>query len=271
MAHSSHTYGSTDQRSDLPDVGFSPTELYSLSENITANIYTINSSYKTLSRSFKLIGTNKDNQAVRDRVHETQLSTNQLVTMTSKNIARLTVLMRQGDKQLKLQIEKLTSDFKDAVQRYSDMQKSIAERMKRHMLVVPSPETSEKNNPDDTQDLIQIQDEIKQRAEQRTLEFDHGLILEQEERIKQIEGDILDVNQVMRELGALVHQQADSINSIENNIENAHGHVELGAQELIKASNYQNKFRRKICILLVVAITFVIILILVIVLSKKSS
>ncbi|CAB0038725.1 unnamed protein product [Trichogramma brassicae] len=172
MAHSSHTYGSTDQRSDLPDVGFSPTELYSLSENITANIYTINSSYKTLSRSFKLIGTNKDNQAVRDRV---------------------------------------------------------------------------------------------------TLEFDHGLILEQEERIKQIEGDILDVNQVMRELGALVHQQADSINSIENNIENAHGHVELGAQELIKASNYQNKFRRKICILLVVAITFVIILILVIVLSKKSS
>lgn len=43
------------------------------------------------------------------------------------------------------------------------------------------------------------------------LEFEHGIILEQEERIKRIEGDILDVNQVMRELGALVHQQADSI------------------------------------------------------------
>lgn len=31
--------------------------------------------------------------------------------------------MRRGDKQQKLQIEKLTTDFKDALQRYSDMQK----------------------------------------------------------------------------------------------------------------------------------------------------
>lgn len=45
----------------------------------------------------------------------------------------------------------------------------------------------------------------------RALQFEHGLILEQEERIKRIEGDILDVNQVMRELGSLVYQQADSI------------------------------------------------------------
>lgn len=46
-----------------------------------------------------------------------------MVTQTSKDIARLTVLMRRGDKQQKLQIEKLTTDFKDALQRYSDMQK----------------------------------------------------------------------------------------------------------------------------------------------------
>lgn len=67
MAHSSHTYGSTDQR-DVPDVGFSPTELYSLSENITTNIYTINASFRTLDRALKHIGTNKDNQGLRDKV-----------------------------------------------------------------------------------------------------------------------------------------------------------------------------------------------------------
>lgn len=53
----------------------------------------------------------------------TQQTTNQTVTQTSKDIARLTVLMRGGDKQQKLQIEKLTNDFKDAVQKYSDMQR----------------------------------------------------------------------------------------------------------------------------------------------------
>lgn len=45
----------------------------------------------------------------------------------------------------------------------------------------------------------------------RTLEFQHGLLLEREDRIKRIEGDILDVNQIMRELAALVHQQGDTI------------------------------------------------------------
>lgn len=55
--------------------------------------------------------------------HVTQSSTNQVVTQISKDIARLTVLMRRGEKQQKLQIEKLTTDFKDALQRYSDMQK----------------------------------------------------------------------------------------------------------------------------------------------------
>lgn len=45
----------------------------------------------------------------------------------------------------------------------------------------------------------------------RTLEFEHGLIVERADRIKRIEGDILDVNQIMRELGALVYQQGDVI------------------------------------------------------------
>lgn len=45
----------------------------------------------------------------------------------------------------------------------------------------------------------------------RTLEFQQGLLLEREDRIKRIEGDILDVNQIMRELAALVHLQGDTI------------------------------------------------------------
>jgi hypothetical protein len=35
----------------------------------------------------------------------------------------LTVVVRKGDKQQKLQAEKLTTDFKDAVQCYSRLQK----------------------------------------------------------------------------------------------------------------------------------------------------
>ncbi|XP_043488981.1 syntaxin-12 [Polistes fuscatus] len=265
MAHSSQTYGSTDQRTDVPDVGFSPTELYNLSENITTNIYTINTSWRTLERSYKNIGTNKDNTALRDKVHETQYITNQVVTQTSKDIARLTVLMRRGDKQQKLQIEKLTTDFKDALQRYSTMQMSIAEKMKSHILTTSNVENiSEGDDEGERQSLLQIQDD-ERRTTQRTLEFQQGLLLEREDRIKCIEGDILDVNQIMRELAALAYQQGDTINTVDNHIENIYGNVELGAQELIKGSNYQSKFRRKVYLFLLLAIIVAIVVIIILV------
>ncbi|XP_012279652.1 syntaxin-12 [Orussus abietinus] len=267
MAHGSQSYGSTDQRTDVPDVGFSPTELYSLSENITTNIYTINGSWRILERAYNNVGTIKDNQDLRDNVHVTQLSTNQVVTQTSKDIARLTVLMRRGDKQQKLQIEKLTTDFKDALQQYSDMQKNIAEKMKRHILpVTRTSENTSEDKEEEKQSLLQALEDDERRAEQRALEFEEGLILEREDRIKRTEEDILDVNQIMRELGALVSQQGDAINTIENSIENVHGNVELGAQELVKASNYQSKFRRKICLILLLVIVSVVVLTIVIVL-----
>lgn len=54
----------------------------------------------------------------------------------------------------------------------------------------------------------------KQKALQQELEFEQGLLIEQEQRVKQIEEDILDVNEVMRELSAMVFQQSESISKI---------------------------------------------------------
>lgn len=53
--------------------------------------------------------------------------------------------------------------------------------------------------------------EEEQIQAQRNLEFEQELIVEREYRIKQIESDILDVNQLMRELGALVHEQGSQV------------------------------------------------------------
>lgn len=43
--------------------------------------------------------------------------------MTSKDLLRLTFVVRRGDKQQKLLVEKLTSDFKTIVEMYSQSQK----------------------------------------------------------------------------------------------------------------------------------------------------
>lgn len=72
--------------------------------------------------------------------------------------------------------------------------------------------TSEYSGDDDEQRLIEEAEQIAaQKSLQRELEFEQGMLLEREQRIKQIESNILDVNEIMRELGAMVYEQGDII------------------------------------------------------------
>lgn len=137
--------------------------------------------------------------------------------------------------------------------------------MKLHLPVTtpgyPEPDLAE----DESERLLAV--ERRQQAQklmQRELEFEAGLIEERTERIQAIENDIIDVNKIMRDLSAMVQQQGEVVGkrnpdnfenqrlkhfvlnwlnlfsgSIEDGIENVHGNVELGRQELDKAAGYQ--------------------------------
>jgi hypothetical protein len=74
--------------------------------------------------------------------------------------------------------------------------------------------TSEYNDDDDDdeQRLTEEAEQIAaQKSLQRELEFEKEMLLERERRIQQIESNILDVNEIMRELGAMVHEHGDII------------------------------------------------------------
>ncbi|XP_063224310.1 syntaxin-12 [Bacillus rossius redtenbacheri] len=266
-------YGSMSTVPNIDFMGtlqFSPTELYSLSENITTNIYTINTNWKNLERALKSIGTERDNQGLRDQVHVTQLSCNQIVGQTTRDLQRLNFIVRRGDKQQKLQVDKLTNDFKEAVQYYSKMQKQVAERMKVCLLRRQSAEQGEGAGEEEEGAWLDEQAQLAaQKTRLRDLEFDTGLLAEREHRIRRIEGDVLDVNQIMRELAAMVHEQGDALNTIESNIENVHGHVEEGTSQLQRAAQYQNKYRKKVLILALVAVVVAIIVTIVVLTQLK--
>jgi t-SNARE domain-containing protein 1 len=54
--------------------------------------------------------------------HNIQTTTNQKIQATSKDLGRLTAVVRRGDKQQKLMVERLTADFKNVVEKYSRSQ-----------------------------------------------------------------------------------------------------------------------------------------------------
>lgn len=238
--------------------GFSPTEFISLSESIAANTIFVKQSWQFLEKANRTIGTPKDNQTLRDKVHDIQTGTNQRISTTSKDLQRLTVVVRRGDKQQKLQVEKLTSDFTHVVQMYSKSQQVIAAKMKQILLVNAS------QQDDMNRDLIgfgdggsqqqQQEQHLRQQQIQRDLQFEQDMLLEREQRVRQIEADVLDVRQIMQELSSITNQQSEVIDTIENTIEHTVSNVESGHTELAKAAEYQNRYRRKVMILLLIAV-----------------
>lgn len=118
-------------------------------------------------------------------------------------------------------------------------------------------------------DYDEDNDSFKQQQLSRELEFEQEMMLEQQARIRQIEAQVIDVNQIMRELSSMVVQQGEAVDTIENHIENATGNIEQGRTELQKAAQYTNKFRRKLCVLVVIALVIIAILIAILVTSIK--
>lgn len=58
--------------------------------------------------------------------HDTQQTVNGSVSATARDIQRLGVVVRRGDKPQKLQVERLTQAFRDALAKYSSVQKVLS-------------------------------------------------------------------------------------------------------------------------------------------------
>lgn len=83
--------------------------------------------------------------------------------------------------------------------------------MKSHLLTIAQIE-HENSTPDDKE--VQCQMQVS-----RELAFEQDMSLDREARVRQIEADVLDINEIMRELGFLVNQQGETIGKKANPIE----------------------------------------------------
>lgn len=202
---------STNSNSENPFENFSPTEFISLSENIATNIVYVKSSWQQLEKAIKIIGSPRDNNGARENFHNVQTITNEKIVSTSKDLQRLTVVVKRGDKQQKLQVERLTSDFKKIVEKYSDSQQLIAAKMKQIILINAS-QFDDDNNPTNISDSSnRTNEQLIQRQIQQNLEFDNEIMIEREQSVRKIEADILNVNDIMKGLNLLINQQGEVI------------------------------------------------------------
>jgi syntaxin 12/13 len=266
--------GSSSYHAGAPATGSSrdsSNECTRLSQVISKNIQTIQQNVAQLQRMVNQIGTQQDSPQLRDKLHQIQHYSNQIAKETSAYLRELSHLPQppnQSDqRQRKMQKERFMNEFSTALKNFQAAQRQAAEKEKASVkrarassgfmsdpffderksddALVESaffPAASDHHSPSQQQILAMEQD------------VDLQLMQEREQSIRKLESDIMDVNQIFKDLGMLVHEQGEMIDSIETNVENAQIHVVSGTEQLQKAKEYQSKARRKKCVCLILVI-----------------
>lgn len=294
----SQNYGSTDQgygatgtASRTPDT---QQRYHQLCDNISSSLFSINTATGTLERASKQLGTQADTDAFREKLHMTQQNANLTINSTSDALKELSALVAHGDKQQKLQSSRFCSEFQEVLKRYSTLQKQVATRQKYTMNVRPGSRkpsggggdqtggwldgqrprggdeaTSLLADVDSPQSPTSPQQQQQQQQWKEDLDYEQAMLVERDRRVRQIEADMLDCNQIFKDLASMVHAQGEVIDTIEGNIEGAQQNTAQGVEQLRSAANYQRKYRQKTCILLVLVVVVAAVVALVIYFSIK--
>ncbi|XP_074001248.1 t-SNARE domain-containing protein 1 isoform X2 [Numenius arquata] len=198
-----------------------PSELQELFQETSANVFRINSNVTSLERSLRSLGTSNDTQELQDGLHATQQETNKTITTSTKAIKQLSEVVRGSSRQERLQLDRLKNQLSDAIQRYGAVQKKIAEKSKALLptgqrSTKQSPRTPFSDLPDDEKIFNGGDGTWQSQSQDQALlseitEEDLEAIRQREEAIQQIESDMLDVNQIIKDLASMVHEQGDTI------------------------------------------------------------
>ncbi|XP_062896641.1 t-SNARE domain-containing protein 1 [Mobula hypostoma] len=263
-----------------------PNEIQEVFEELTTNIFRINSNVTSLEKSLQALGTPNDTQELRDGLHTTQQETNKTISSSTKYIKQLSEIVRGSSRREWLQLDRLKNQLSDSIQRYGALQKKVAEKSRalfpatlknRQIAENPFTEVSDEDEflgrgHSKWQATAEPSDRGQAQSQaflSEVTEDEVESIKQREEALLQIEADMLDVNQIIKDLALLVHEQGENIDSIEANIERAATNVDTANEQLMKASQHQKRARKMKCCFLLATLVILAVIIIIIAASVK--
>ncbi|XP_077321073.1 syntaxin-7 [Lithobates pipiens] len=231
-----------------------------LVQTISTNIQKITQSTSEIQRIVNQLGTALDTAELRHQLQQKIQLVNKLAKDTDACLKNFTSLPADSDqRQRKLQKDRLLNEFSSALTNFQKIQRQAAEKEKEFVARVRAGSRLSAGGADDgLRDgaLVNWNNESQSQVMQEDdiTEDDLRLIEERESAILQLEEDIRGINEIFKDLGMMVHEQGDMIDSIEANVESADVHVQQANQQLARAAEYQRKSRKKICIIITVLI-----------------
>ncbi|CAN8002148.1 unnamed protein product [Ixodes hexagonus] len=241
----------------------------SASQNIGTNIQKITQNVVSMNKMVQQLGTSQDSGTLRAQLLQIQQYTNQLAKDTNRQLRELSAP--------KLVKDKLTNEFSEALHSFQLVQRAEADKEKDSVKRARAASgLSQRGGRGNLIELASPQQPEPPSLQQQTQSYalmdeqvDLEMLREREQAISKLESDIQDVNTIFKDLATMVHDQGDMIDSIEANVESAAVHVDEGVQQVAKARQHQEKARKKMFCLFIIAAIVLATLITIIVVSTR--
>jgi len=238
--------------------------------NLQENIQTFARRVAEIDNNVKLIGTARDNHALRGRIRNAVDEVGLQMKKIMADVKRISAMdMNVPDKRkYNVQRQKLIQEFSNTGNDFKRVAAVAAQREK-----TPIPEAvMKKAQAGATLDDVERQSLLEAGRREQAIQMEaqrayiDGVNLQRAEQIAQLEDAISQVNEMFHDLAQIVADQGVIIDNIESNVVEAKKNVEEGEKEIDKAAEYQKKGRSKMCYILVFALVILLIVVLCIVL-----
>jgi t-SNARE complex subunit (syntaxin) len=250
------------QREDDPQYQDDP-EFSQYAENISNQLFTLTSNISRLSSQIALLGTKRDTERVRERVHDLLQETREGFKTVGEGIKKIQTWEDVNPSQKWTQ-QKLSSEFKSNFEEFQTVQRRALEKQRASAAAARTAleEGVAGEGQLSLEQRQQLQVQQQQLASQSDVDFQEALIIEREAEIRNIEQSVGELNELFRDVAHIVHEQGGQLDLISENVENVTNDTRGANVELRSASRYQKNARSKMCCLLIILAVILAIIVL---------
>ncbi|KAJ5484999.1 hypothetical protein N7539_004987 [Penicillium diatomitis] len=238
-----------------------------LAESLSDQLFTLTSNISRLSNQIALLGTKRDTERVRERVHNLLEETRAGFKDVGDGLKKIQQWEDVNPSQKWTQ-QKLSSEFKASLDEFQTVQRRAMEKQRASAVAARSAiEDGEHTTDEAGVQLQQQQLEQSRMANQSEVDFQESLIIERENEIRNIEQSVGELNELFRDVAHIVHEQGGQLDIISENVQNVSRDTAGANTELRSASRYQKNARNKACCLLIILAVILTIIVLAVVLG----
>ena len=222
------------------------------SQNLGNNIHKIKQNVKNIQKMIAQIGSANDCKRFQEHLQKLFQETNNLAKISSEQLKEVNTHPEE-DSQWQAQRDALQEGLKKALLRLHKAQAAAAEKegelLKRYSAQEGLSGQNGDGSPGQRLAMAEEQQNI-QDLETRA------------EALRKLETDIVDINQLFKEVAVLVHDQGQTVDDVEKRTGDARDLVEKGLDELKQADKMKRKSRKK---QFIIAIIFAVVLVIIII------